>query len=43
MIDIPLEQAIAALNSLPPADFIVQVSRMAFKVKLPFLIKILGV
>jgi hypothetical protein len=32
MIDIPLEQAIAAINTMTPADYIVQVTRMAFKV-----------
>jgi hypothetical protein len=34
MIDIPLEQAVAAINTMPSADFIVQVTRMAFKVSL---------
>jgi len=32
MIDIPIEQALAAINTMTPADFIVQVQRMAFRV-----------
>jgi hypothetical protein len=32
MIDIPIEQALQAMNTVAPADFISQVQRMAFRV-----------
>ena len=34
MIDIPIEQALQAINTVTAAEFIMQVQRMAFKVSL---------